>query len=200
MDWTNIERHTSDRRTNAVLAWMLVGLIAAIAVSSLFVGDLLWAGFTTGIVILALVPAVYYRSPRAMVPWEVLALAVPPVLGYALGVGGASDFSMYLSVAALALMVAVELQLFTTVDMSAGFAVFFVVITTMAAAGVWGVVRWVADLYLETGFIAGPNALMWEFVASTVAGAVAGVVFEFYFRRRGRSQGWFTAEAEGERA
>ena len=73
MDWTNIERHTSDRRTNAVLAWMLVGLVAAIAVSSLFVGDLLWAGFTTGIVILALVPAVYYRSPRAMVPWEVLA-------------------------------------------------------------------------------------------------------------------------------
>ena len=30
------------------------------------------------------------------------------------------------------------------------------------------------------------TALMWDFVAATVAGVVAGLLFEYYFRRRAR--------------
>ena len=69
----------------------------------------------------------------------------------------------------------------------------FVVITTMAAAGLWAVGQWLSDLYLGTGFLLGRGteeeveaALMWDFVAATVAGLAAGVLFEFYFRRRAR--------------
>ena len=171
-------------RLNAALAWVLVVFVVVGALASLFRGDLLWTGFAASVAVLALLPPVSFRTPLAMLPWEVLALAAFPMIGRAFAPALVGDLATYLSVAALALIIAVELHLFTPVEMSYRFAVAFVVVTTMATAGVWAVVRWVADIYLGTGFIASENALMWEFVASTVAGVGAGIVFEGYVRRR----------------
>ncbi|WP_336359695.1 hypothetical protein [Haladaptatus sp. ZSTT2] len=174
-----------DASLNALLSWFLVGFVLVVVGESLLGGDLLWALFATGVAALALVPAISYRNPRAMLPWEVLLLAVLPMVGRAfatLPVTG--ELATYLSVAALALIVAVELHVFTPVEMTHGFAVLFVIIATMATAGVWAVTRWVADLYLNTGFLVSEEALMWEFVWSTAAGVLAGVVFDLYFRRR----------------
>jgi len=77
--------------------------------------------------------------------------------------------------------------------MSHRFAVVFVVVTTMAAAGIWAVVRWLSDVLVGTRFLYDgrpehviEEALMWDFVAATVAGVFAGVLFEYYFRRRAR--------------
>ncbi len=99
--------------------------------------------------------------------------------------------STYLAVAAIALIVAVELDVFTPVRMNHSFAVFFVVIATMAAAGVWAVVQWLSDLYLGTRLLLNGRpehvveaGLMWDFVAATVAGIGAGVVFAYYVRRQ----------------
>lgn len=188
MEWSDIDQNIRNEKLNAGLAWLLSSLVALIAAGSLFAGNPLWAGFATSIIILTVLPAVFFRSLWVMVPWEVLLLAVLPIFGYAFGQGDISDFAMYLSVAAVALLIAVELQLLTSVEMNYGFAILFVIITTMATAGVWAIVRWIADLYLETGFLQSHNALMWEFVASTIAGLAAGIIFEFYFRRRDRTQ------------
>jgi hypothetical protein len=92
------------------------------------------------------------------------------------------------------LVIAVELHAFTTVEMTPGFALLLVVVTAVAAAGVLAVVRWLVDTWLGTGFLLTPGVepelietgLMWEFVYSTLAGVAAGVLFEVYFRRRGR--------------
>jgi uncharacterized membrane protein YjjP (DUF1212 family) len=78
--------------------------------------------------------------------------------------------------------------------MSPTFAVAFVAITTMAVAGVWAAGRWSADIWLGTEFLhalgdteeAIERAIMLEFVASTIAGVLAGIVFEFYVRRQAR--------------
>jgi len=72
------------------------------------------------------------------------------------------------------------------------FAVGFVVVATLAMAGLWAVVRWVADLTLGTTLLLDlalsehviERQLMWEFVASTAAGVIAGLVFTLYVRRR----------------
>ncbi|MFC6733151.1 hypothetical protein [Haladaptatus sp. DYSN1] len=174
-----------DASLNAVLSWFLVGFVLVVIGESLLGGDLLWAVFALGVAVLALIPAISYRNPRAMLPWEVLVLAVLPMLGRAFStIPVTGELATYLSVAALALIVAVELHVFTPVQMTHGFAVLFVVIATMAAAGVWAVTRWVADLYLGTGFILNEEALMWEFVWSTAAGVLAGIIFDLYFRRR----------------
>jgi hypothetical protein len=187
MSRADLGRLVESERANALLAWTFVAFVAAVAVASLFRGNLLWAVFSGGIVVLSVVPPIAVRSPRAMVPWEVLALVALPTLGRAFAPVFA-EVATYLAVAALALVIAVELHLFTSVDMSYRFAVVFVVIATMATAGVWAVVRWIADLYLGTGFLAAEDALMWEFVASTVAGVGAGLFFEGYVRRRLRTE------------
>ncbi|MFC3476987.1 hypothetical protein [Halobacterium litoreum] len=186
-----------DERTNAALGWLLVAFVALVAVESA-PEDLVWVTFSAAVVVVVLVPPVAYRNAKAMLPWEVLLLVGLPVFGRAFTAPGlSSDVATYLAVAALALVVAVELDVFTPVSMTNWFAVLFVVITTMAAAGLWAIVQYASDLFLSTTFIlpteppltqaqeeAALNALMWDFVAATVAGIGAGLVFVLYFRRR----------------
>jgi lipid-A-disaccharide synthase-like uncharacterized protein len=200
-----LEQVFDDARTNAVLAWLLVGFVAVVALGNLVAGTLLWAGFAAAVVVLAVLPPLQFRTPRAMLPWEVLGLAVLPLLGRTFAtVPVTSDLFSYLSVAAIALIVAVELHVFTPVKMSQGFAVSFVVIATMAAAGIWAVARFALDTTFGTGFLMDPllteseieHDLMLEFVYSTAAGVLGGVVFEWYFRRIRRRDSVVPAEVE----
>lgn len=190
-------------RANAIIAWLLVAFVVLVVFESFLDGDLLWAGFAVIVVALALVPTVAHRSPAVMLPWEVLVLAALPLIGRALAANPLfGRFATYLAVAAIALIIAVELHAFTPIQMTPGFAVLFVVIGTMATAGLWAVARWIVDITFGTGFLLMPGLteaeietrLMWEFVYSTAAGVVAGVIFEGYFRRRARLDGRVLAE------
>lgn len=185
-----------NQRVNAMLAWVLVAFVGGVAIASFLDGDLLWTGFALAVAVLAVLPAVRLRQPYAMLPWEVLVMAALPLLGRVLAtVPLTGALATYLSVAALALVLAVELHVFTPVRMNHTFAIVFVVVATMATAGIWAVVRWLSDIYLGTSLLIGPGetaleaerALMWEFVFSTLAGLIGGVVFELYFRRRARA-------------
>ena len=194
MDDSVLARVLNDGRLNAAVGWVLIVLVALLAAGSLLRNQVLSAGFALVIVGLALVPPLEFRNPRAMLPWEVLVLASLPVLGrtFVLLSGlGTGRLANYVAVAAIALVAAVELHVFTPVRMNRGFAIAFVILTTMAAAGVWAVARWIPDVLLGTGFLLQPGLeeatiernLMLDFVASTVAGVVGGVVFQFYFCR-----------------
>lgn len=189
-----------NQRLNAGLSWALVGFVWLVAVVNAAQGEYLWAGFASVTAVLALLPPAKFRSPTAMLPWEVLLLAALPLFARTVAVLAAfrGDVAAYLSVAALALVVAVELHLLTPVEMNHRFAVAFVIVATMATAGVWAVVRYVSDVFLGTALLLPPGGvtasdvaleaaerrLMLEFVASFVSGVGAGVVFEWYFRRR----------------
>lgn len=181
------------QRRNAALSWVLVGLIAAAVAISLVRGDLLWVGFAVVVAGLATLPPLALGNARAMLPWEVTLLSALPVLGRAFStVPITGQVATYFAVAAIALIIVVELHLFTPVRMNDGFAVGVVVVATLATAGVWAVVRWGSDRLLGTDFLrlstlgehAVEQRLMWEFVASTGAGVLAGLVFAFYVRRR----------------
>jgi hypothetical protein len=200
MSQTGLREIVESRRVNAALAWLLVCFLVVTAVGQFLEGELQWAGFTAAVAVFAVVPAVALRDPTSMLPWEVLFLAALPIIGRALVAGetiGGMTFTgrvtTFLAVAAVALIVAVELDVFTPVRMNHSFAIAFVVVTTMAAAGVWAVVRWASDVLVGTTFLFDgrpeaviEEALMWDFVAATVAGVFAGVLFEYYFRRRAR--------------
>ncbi|QIO23214.1 hypothetical protein [Haloarcula sp. JP-L23] len=182
-----------DRRTNALVSWVVIAILVTVVAGSVLENQLLWAAFAAAVAALALLPPVLLWNRDAMLPWEILFLAALPVVGRLFAtVRVTGNLATYLSVAAIALIVAVELHVFTPVKMTPRFAVVFVAVTTMAAAGVWAVVRWVADKTLGTTFILDPTmtehaierALMWEFVASTIAGIGAGVVFAYYVRRQ----------------
>jgi hypothetical protein len=194
---SELGRVVTGTHTNAVLGWALVTFVVLVAVGNAVAGNVPWAGFATAVAVITLAPTATLRTPLAMPPWEVLVLAVLPLLGRTFAtVPVTGALAQYLSVAAMALIVAVELHTFTPVKMNYTFAVAFVVIATMAAAGVWAVVRWVPDVLLGTGFLLTPGVpeeaiehqLMLEFVYSTLAGVLAGVVFELYFRRLGHTR------------
>ncbi|WP_226482871.1 hypothetical protein [Natrinema amylolyticum] len=190
MSQPSLEELIADGRTNAAIAWVLVAAIAAIGVSELLTGSgFLWATFAAVLVALALLPPIAFRSAFVMLPWEVLLLAALPVLGMAVGADRLTGhFAAYLSVAAIALVLAVELQSFTSVGMTPSFAVVLVVVATMAAAGLWALLRWSAAQLLGVPFLSDHDEVMWEFVYSAVAGLGAGVVFELYFRRLARPE------------
>jgi len=182
---------------NAVIAWSLVGALGGVLGGSLIRFDRLWILFVATIGVIVLLPPVAYRDWRTMLPWEVLVFALSPVLVRGLFGGEIGTFAYYLSVAGLALVVTVELHMFTRMRMTHWFAVGFVVMTTLASAAAWAIVRWSADRLLGTEFlpIPGPTggdanaALMTEFVWVTLAGIAAGLLFDTYFKRRGRRLG-----------
>ena len=187
-------------RTNVALAWVLVGVFALVAVESLLTRDYLWAAFSVLVAAVVVLPPVAARQVRRMPPWEVVLLAGLPVVGRAVAtLQVTSTVATYLSIAALALLIAVDIHMFTSVEMNVTFAVLFVVVTTLAAAGLWALLRWGSDLYLGTELLLDPGPdgvlteadraaieedLMWEFVASGVAGLIAGLFFEGYIHRR----------------
>lgn len=184
-------------RGNALLAWPLVAVLALTLAESVLDFDRLWALFVAVTGAIVLVPPVAHRDWRVMLPWEVLVLALAPILVRGLFGGELGTFAYYLSVAGLALVVTVELHMFTTMRMTHWFAVVFVVMTTLASAGAWAVARWSADRLLGTEFLSDPTtsadaanaALMTEFLWVALAGLAAGVLFDAYFKRRGRRLG-----------
>ena len=171
---------------NAPIAWFVVVWVSAVGGGYLLAGSLLWAGITSLLVALVLVPPLGYRDRTVMLPWEVLVLATVPLAGRALIHGTPiQPLVSHLAIAALALIIAVELHVFTAVRMTDWFAVSFVIVTTMATAGLWAVVRWLSDELLGTAYIPSLRALMINFTWATIAGFGAGVVFTLYFRRLG---------------
>lgn len=167
-----------------VVAWLLVGVLLLAVGENVLDGDPLWAGFAAVAATVALIPPVLRRDRSAIVPWEVVALTVLPILVRSLFAETLLvQLATYLSVTAVALIAVVELSLFTSLAMTAGFAVALVVTTTMATAGTWAIVQWFSDRYLGTAFLGSPDALMWDLVIATGMGVLGGVVFALYFYR-----------------
>jgi hypothetical protein len=181
-----LERLFRDSWTNAVIAWLLVAVLALVFVDSALDFDRQWMVFVAAVGAIVLVPPVAFREWRVMLPWELLVLALLPILVRGLFGGTLGTFATYFALAALALVVVVELHLFTELEVTDWFAVVLVVLTTLASGAAWAVVRWNFDQYLGTSYLSDNHALMMEFVWVTLAGFAAGVLFDAYFRRRDR--------------
>ncbi len=183
-------------RTNAIISWLLVGVLCLVFVESVLDADRLWILFVAATATIVLIPPVSYWEWRMMLPWELLVIALLPILVRALFGGELGTFGYYLSVAALALLLIVEFHMFavSSLRLTHWAAVMLVVMTTLAAAAAWSIVRWNMDAVLGTTFLMEPGmtqdeanaALMIEFLWVTAAGFVAGILFDAYFKRRGR--------------
>lgn len=179
-----LERLYRSDRTNAAISWALVSVLLLVFVESALDFDRQWMVFVAATGVVVLVPAVAARDWRVMPPAEVLVLALFPILVRGLFGGRIGTFGYYMAVAALALIVTVELHTYTALKVTHWFAVALVVLTTLASVGAWTIVRWNFDLYLGTNYLTGLDPLMIEFLWVTLAGFSAGVLFDAYFRRR----------------
>jgi hypothetical protein len=175
-------------RSNATIAWVFLGFLTLVAAAQALSGAYLWCGLALAAVALALLPVVVARDWTVTVPWVLLGLVSVPLLVELLGLvtprSALDNVAAYVALSIVALMAAVDLSALSEVDLSPRFAVVFVVATTMAAGGVWTVLRWLSDVYLGTNFLRSENGVMWDLVASTVGGVVGGLLFEGYLHER----------------
>lgn len=172
------------RQRNATISWLLLGLAALAGIGGVIATGPLWSIFAVVIVLLGLIPPIAYRSRYVMLPWEVLAMAVLPLIGIALGADRlSSQFVGYLAIAAVGLVIVVELDSFSSIRMSPGFAIVLVVASTMAASALWAMLEWYAAILLDRSFGTTNDELMIEFLYATLAGFVAGITFRTYFKR-----------------
>jgi hypothetical protein len=170
-------------KRNAFAAWLLVAVILVIVLVSVRNRDFLWAGLGGIAGIIALLPVGAYRRWTVMLPWEVLCFVAVPLASAPVGSVLPRSVATFLVVAALALVLAVELDTFTAVEFSPSFAVLFVVVTTMALAGLWAVIQWSAYQFLYSRNFERLETVMWSLFAATGAGLGAGIAFAAYFRR-----------------
>ncbi len=179
-----------DKLWNAVLAWMFTVVLWGVMADSILSMEMLWAGFVGFVTCVVILPAFVYRDTTVMLPWEVVLLASLPIYGASSDVLVSyapfltSTVATYIAVATVALIITVELHVFTAVKMTHRFAVLFVVITTLAAAGAWAVLQWLSDMYLGTQFLSTNRVLMIGFLLATGSGIGSGIIFDAYFRRR----------------
>lgn len=182
-----LEDFFRNTKVNMYLGWLLTLSIAAVFAESLLDFDILWIIFSALMISVILLPVVTHRNPRVMLPWEVILIASIPVIVRTLEISVLSNqIATYLAMAGLALIIAVELHIFTNIKFNHAFAVGFTVISTLALAGIWAVLRYNMDIYLGTSYLSTNEALMIEFINATVAGLLAGIIFDIYFTRRDR--------------
>lgn len=180
---------------NAALAWLVTLVLGALALRHAFYGSFRWFTFTGVAIAIIIAPAVTFRNPLVMPPWKLLLVVAIPVVDAAVfGQSFLTAIATYVAVAAVALVVAVELHRFTAVRMNHTFAVGVVVITTLAVAAIWNIAQWTSDAALSTTYILGGrsqdtanHAMMVNFVYAAIAGFLAGVVFDGSFRMRPES-------------
>lgn len=178
------EWFVEDTRVNAAISWLLVGVLVLVAISAFFSVLLVQMAFAAVAAFVAIAPALASQSWTRTVPWPLLLLCSFPLATGTFGPNFFGDFLVGLSIAALGMLVVVALQLTSSVRMTPTFAVFFVVLTTMATAGFWAVGSAASARYLGTAFVETNEQLMVIFTAATLSGLVAGAIFRWYFRRR----------------
>ncbi|MDS0219763.1 hypothetical protein NDI54_00155 [Haloarcula sp. S1AR25-5A] len=171
-------------RLDALGAWTVTGVLVGGVGRFAAGGEFDWAVLTALLVAIAVGVPFATRDLETTVPAELLGLVAVPVLVRVFG--GFPQVTPFLVIAGVALLLAVVLDACTSLTMTPRFATVFVVVVTMAVAGVWAVGIYAADTLLGTAFLDGQTELMWDLVTAAAAGIVAGVVFELYFEQSDR--------------
>lgn len=170
-----------DERMNALIGWMLTGIVILTAMESFLTAAFLWGGVALLVVVVIVVPAVVTGEWTVMVPWPLPLIAAAAMIVRRLGIS--VEIAGYFAVVALALIVVIELDAFTPVEMTRRFAVAFAALTTLAVQGVWTIAQYYSDLWLGTAFLHSQRELQLDIVVVTAIGITMGVVFEWYFEK-----------------
>lgn len=171
-------------RTNALIGWTTAGCATTVAAASLVVDPSIWVGYALLLAVVVALPAAVTRDWTTMAHWPILSVATVAVVARIAGLyPGAAG---HIAIVALALVVVVELDGFTSIRLTRRFAVGLAVLTTMAIEAVWIIVQFLSDRWLGTGYLTTQNELQWDIVTVTVVSLAVGVVFYWYLTRRER--------------
>jgi len=176
-----VDTPATGTRVNAGLGWASNGVVTLAALESVLSETPLWGGFSLLVVIVVSAPALVTREWTAMVPWPLVSVAAIAVTARA--VGFSPDAAGYLAIAMLALLIVVELDVFTSIELGRRFAVGFGVLTAMAIEALWIIAQFYADQWLGTTFLSTQTELQEDIVSVTVISFVVGSLVYWYLVR-----------------
>lgn len=165
-------------QSNALIGWFVAGCVALTAVANLHLAPSIWVGYALLLVGVVALPAVVTGDWVTMIHWPIAAIAASAVILRVTGV--VPEVAGYVAIVALALVIVVELDTFTSVELSRRFAVGFAVLTALAIEAVWIVVQFVADWWLGTDYLTTQTALQYDIVAVSTVSLAVGVAFYWY--------------------
>ncbi|WP_114577242.1 hypothetical protein [Saliphagus sp. LR7] len=166
---------------NAILGWLLMAVMGLAVVHYCLAGEWLWGSFTLGCLLVSLFPPWRMRNWKAMAPGPLLLIVTVGVLA-----GGNQlypETAGYVAVGSLGVLIAIELDVFTSVEMTRRFALGFAVLSTLAVQGLWTIGQYYSDVWFETGFLTSQRELQIDIVIVTVVGVTIGLLSEWYFTR-----------------
>jgi hypothetical protein len=184
-------------RINTVIAYVLTSAVFLAFLASILQYRILWTIFTAVTLTAILTPPISNRDHRLMLPWEILFLAVIPITVRILPLSLLStQLATYLSVAALALIIIVELHIFTYLKLNRPFAAILVLISTLALGGAWSLLQFWLGEFTGQPRLTDNTILMYDYINVTLAGLIAGISFNLYFKRRDENYQEELEEAE----
>lgn len=177
----------------AELSWIASLVLFFATVYVVLKVDVLWIVFGIAAISLYVLPIVSMRDPFRALPWEMTLLLAAPLLMHisersrSLSESFAwwDDFTSMafaFSLATIAFLLTVELQMYTSVRMNRPFAIFFVVMFTLGTSGFWLVGQYVDDRVFGSNFLESNYDAMMTLTWNLVGGFIMGVVYDLYLR------------------
>jgi len=177
--------------------WLLIAGIGLSGVVSVVTGSALWGVFALLVAAVAALPALASGDRTATVAWPLLAVELGAAVARVAGVY--SEAAGYFAIIGLALIVVIELEAFTPIELSRRFTVVFSVMTTMALEAVWIIAQSASDRFLATGFLRSQTELQWDIVLVTLLATVVGVLYYGYAWRFDQTGSITVPDDEGRR-
>ena len=179
------------RIIEAQMSWVSSIVLLFLTLYAIFKFDVVWSILGMVSLFLYALPIVIMRDPFKAPPWEItLILAAPMIIHYLGGsraltqnVGWWDDFAplaLAMSLSTMGFLMTVELQLYTDVKMNRPFAVFFVVMFTLAAAGFWEIGLYFGDVIYGTYYQGSNTDVMNTLVWVLVGGILMGMFYTLY--------------------
>lgn len=155
--------------------------------------DLLWAIFGLTALSLYVLPIVTMRDPFKALPWEMtMLLAAPMLLHISAGSRMMSEqfawwddltsLAFAFSLSTIGFLLTVELSMYTSVRMNRAFSVFFVVMFTLSASGLWMMGEYISDGLFGTTNLVSNDSVMNDMLWIMIGGVLMGFMYAAYIR------------------
>lgn len=180
-----------------MVAPVLIAIIGLTGIASFVTDSVLWGSSLLLVAVVASLPALALRDRTATVPWPLLAIGA--LAGIVRVAGVYREAAGYVVIVVLALIVVIELESFTPVELSRRFAVVFSVMVMMALEGLWIIAQSISDRWFGTELLRSQTELQWDIVLVTVLATAVGLLYYGYATRFDQAGSITVPDDEGAR-
>jgi hypothetical protein len=190
---STVDAWSPRRILEAELSWIPSLVLFFLSIYFAIRGDVLWTVYGITVMTLYVLPMMSKRSSFAALPWDIMVILVVPAAVHA-AVGSAwldgdpmwmdaiASLSFSLSMATIGMLLSVEIQMYTDVRMNSAFAVFFIVMFTLAVSGFWQVGIFLGDELYGTDNQGSNYDVMLSLSWSLVGGVLMAFVYYAYLK------------------